>query len=234
VKSKCFALFILVLLASSLTLPLIAAAKPNNVELVVLELRADDTYGAKPIKPPPTSPIDPEDNTHYALLGYSFSTTADYYINPTNTYGFATSDIVNTITVSAETWDTAVKFNVFSYEGTTDATSGNLDGLNVVDWGRYRSGVIAVTMIWRYVATGDIAEVDMKLNTRYAWSLTGESNKMDVQNIVTHEFGHWAGLADLYNAEDGLLTMYGYSGYGITYQRDLGLGDRLGIIDVYT
>jgi hypothetical protein len=56
---------------------------------------------------------------------------------------------------------------------------------------------------------------------------------MDVQNIVTHEFGHWAGLADLYNSADSLLTMYGYSGYGVTYQRDLGLGDRMGVQAVY-
>ncbi len=55
------------------------------------------------------------------------------------------------------------------------------DGYNIIDWGRYRNGVIAVTMIWRYAASGDIAEVDMKLNTRYSWSLSGESSKMDVQ-----------------------------------------------------
>jgi hypothetical protein len=73
----------------------------------------------------------------------------------------------------------------------------------------------------------------MKLNTRYSWSLTSEANRMDVQNIVTHEFGHWAGLADLYNSADSLLTMYGYSGYGVTYQRDLGLGDRMGVQAVY-
>jgi hypothetical protein len=171
---------------------------------------------------------------HYALLGFSFSTTAQYWINPTNTYGFAVEDVEAAITDSAETWDMETSASVFSYGGITyEHTSGTQDWVNVVDWGSYRKGVIAVTMIWRYVATGDIAEVDMKLNTKYAWSLDGEEKKMDIQNIVTHEFGHWAGLDDLYNPEDAFLTMYGYSGYAVTYQQTLGLGDQLGIRAVY-
>ena len=216
---------------------MIASAKPNKLELTILELRADSklegTFGVKPVKPTPTPPIDPELKDYYATLGYSFDTTAEYWINPANQYGFTDVQVESAITVSATTWDDATSADVFSYQGLTDRTSGNLDGYNVVDWGCYRSGVIAVTMIWRYTATGDIAEVDMKLNIKYAWSLSGEAKKMDVQNIVTHEFGHWAGLADLYNSADYYLTMYGYSGYGITYQRDLGLGDRFGIEAVY-
>jgi len=236
-KTKSLAVIIIVLLAVSSALPLIVSAKPNELKLTILELKVDakpdGTPGGKPIKPPPTPPLDPNTNNHYALLGFSFSTPAEYWINPNNAYGFAVTEVEYAITTSAETWDDETSFEVFSYKETTTSTSGNLDGLNVVDWGKYRRGVIAVTMIWTSVATGDVVEVDMKLNTRYDWSLTGETNKMDVQNIVTHEFGHWAGLADLYDEEDALLTMYGYSSYGITYQRDLGLGDILGIQAVY-
>jgi len=236
-KTKTLALFVIVLLAVASAMPILAAANPSNVKLVILELRADGkpdgTPGGKPIKPAPPQPIDPELNDHFELLGFSFSTTAYYVINPNNAYGFTETQVENAITTSAGTWDDETQAEVFSYAGPTDRISGKLDGFNVIDWGRYRNGVIAVTMIWTYTATGDIAEVDMKLNTRYAWSLTSQPNKMDVQNIVTHEFGHWAGLGDLYNAEDALLTMYGYSGYGVTYQRDLGYGDQLGIRAVY-
>jgi hypothetical protein len=56
---------------------------------------------------------------------------------------------------------------------------------------------------------------------------------MDVQNIMTHEFGHWCGLADLYADKDYWLTMYGYSNYGETYKQTLGLGDILGLRAVY-
>ncbi|MEM2613998.1 MAG: hypothetical protein QXO15_07225 [Nitrososphaerota archaeon] len=84
-----------------------------------------------------------------------------------------------------------------------------------------------MTYIWY---TGDkIIETDTRLNTRFKWSLTGEAGKMDVQNIMTHEFGHWCGLDDLYEDKDYWLTMYGYTSYGETYKRTLGLGDVLGL-----
>ena len=56
---------------------------------------------------------------------------------------------------------------------------------------------------------------------------------MDVMDIMTHEFGHWCGLKDLYSDKDYWLTMYGYAGYGETYKRTLGLGDILGLQKVY-
>jgi hypothetical protein len=91
--------------------------------------------------------------------------------------------------------------------------------------------VIAVTYIWY---TGDsILESDCRMNTRFKWSLVGETSKMDVQNIMTHEFGHWCGLDDLYDDADFWLTMYGYASYGETYKRDLGLGDILGLQERY-
>ena len=71
------------------------------------------------------------------------------------------------------------------------------------------------------------------MNTRFMWSLTGEVGKMDVQNIMTHELGHFCGLKDLYNDADYWLTMYGYSDYGLTYARALGLGDINGLKAVY-
>ena len=72
-----------------------------------------------------------------------------------------------------------------------------------------------------------------RANTRFQWSLTGETGKMDVQNIMTHELGHFCGLKDLYNDADYWLTMYGYSDYGLTYARTLGLGDINGLKVVY-
>jgi hypothetical protein len=56
---------------------------------------------------------------------------------------------------------------------------------------------------------------------------------MDVQNIVTHEFGHWAGSGGLYDNVDYWLTRYGRAGYGETYKQTLGWGDILGLEAVY-
>jgi hypothetical protein len=71
------------------------------------------------------------------------------------------------------------------------------------------------------------------MNTAFKWSLKGEAGKMDVQNIMMHEFGHWCGLADLYSDTDYWLTMYGYAGYGETYKTTLGLDDMNGLHAVY-
>ncbi|MEM3728659.1 MAG: hypothetical protein QXF75_05620 [Candidatus Bathyarchaeia archaeon] len=94
------------------------------------------------------------------------------------------------------------------------------DGYNVVAWGLCSNpNVIAVTYIWY---SGDkMMETDTRMNTLFKWSLSGEVDEMNVQNIMTHEFGHWCGLADLYDDVDYWLTMYGYSSYGETYKQTL-------------
>lgn len=170
-------------------------------------------------------------NPDYQLLSYHSYSTINYYINPKNTYGFTSSSVVSTITTSTSTWDKETSYQVFSYKGTTSRAAGKYDGYNVIAWGKYRVGVIAVTMSW--VSSGRVLEVDCMMNTRYKWSLTGEAGKMDVQNIMTHEFGHFCGLADLYSEADYWLTMYGYSNYALTYARTLGLGDTNGLKAVY-
>ena len=182
-----------------------------------------------------TYAIPPTDNSltnpDYKLLRFHWFSTANYYINPSNPYGFSSSTVVSTLTASANTWDVQTSFQVFYYVGTTTRTAGVRDGYNVVSWGSYQAGVIAVTYIW---ARGKrVLETDTRMNTYYSWSVSGEAGKMDVQNIMTHEFGHWTGLADLYNDADYWLTMYGYGNFGETYKRTLGLGDILGLQKVY-
>lgn len=179
--------------------------------------------------------IPPKDdsmtNPHYHLLPFRWYTTINYWIKPKNKYGFSTTAVVNTITASANTWDVETNFQVFGYKGTTTKTAGRRDAYNVVSWGAYRAGVIAVTYIW--YSGSQMIETDCRMNTYYKWSLTGEAGKMDVQNIMTHEFGHWVGLDDLYNDVDYWLTMYGYADFGETYKQTLGLGDINGLEAVY-
>jgi len=168
------------------------------------------------------------ENPDYKLLPYYWHTTIKYWINPKNSYGFSASAVVSTITAAANVWDEQTSFFLFAYQGTTRRSAGVRDGYNVVAWELYSNpNVIAVTYIWY---SGDsIVETDTRMNTYFKWSLSGEAGKMDVQNIMTHEFGHWCGLADLYDDVDYWLTMYGYSSYGETYKRTLGLGDILGL-----
>ena len=218
-KLNTFALAFMFLFTISATLPIGLSTIDNSLEVKIIV-----TYA-----------IPPDDNSmtnsYYELLSYHSYNTINYYVNTKNSYGFSSQNVVNTITTSVNTWDTETSYQVFSYKGTTTRTAGKRDGYNVISWGSYRRGVIAVTMSW--VSSGQTIEVDCMMNTRFRWSLTGEAGKMDVQNIMTHELGHFCGLADLYNSSDYWLTMYGYSDYGLTYARTLGKGDINGLLAVY-
>lgn len=131
-------------------------------------------------------------------------------------------------------------------------------GLNVVGWknldGQY-PGAIGVTWMWSYQNT--LVEVDTAFNssTQFRWWQTTVSDEpnsatwpssqitaaydVDVQNIMTHEAGHWLVLGDLYDDMAGFLpsdaeqTMYGYAGQNELMKRSLELGDIAGIQEIY-
>ena len=208
-------------------LPLSVSAVEPPVHLMVIEFYGKGSAVVSAIPPNDDSMTNPD----YKLLPFHWSITAKYWINPKNKYGFSVSAVVTTITTSADTWDGQTSAAVLSYQGTITKSAGKRDGYNVVSWGAYQAGAIAVTYIW--YSGSQILETDTKMNTFYKWSLSGEAGKMDVQNIMTHEFGHWAGLDDLYGDVDYWLTMYGYADYGETYKQTLGKGDILGLEAVY-
>lgn len=212
----------------SLTTPiLVVSLQPK---LIVIEYMLERVDGVAILNAIPPSD-DSMSNPDYKLLPFRWKVTAGFWVNPSNRYGFASDSVVAVIVAAAEVWDSETSFQVFQYMGVIGRRAGRYDGFNVISWGSYRAGVIAVTYIWY---TGDtIIETDTLLNTFYKWSLNGEPGRMDLQNIMTHEFGHWCGLDDLYDDRDYWLTMYGYASLGETYKRTLGLGDILGLRSVY-
>lgn len=129
-------------------------------------------------------------------------------------------------------------------------------GLNVVGWKNLAlyPGAIGVTYIWGYTSsTGDdfLIEVDTALNSSSAfhwWQTAVEDDPdsavwptaqisatydVDVQNIMTHEAGHWLVLGDLYDSIDQYETMYGYAGEYELQKRSLESGDEAGIQSIY-
>jgi hypothetical protein len=211
-------LLLIVLVSMFVALPVVIAAQ-TEVEYVVV------VYAKPPVD---NSMINPD----YALLDYHWHSTIGYYVNPTNSYGWSDTEAVNVITTSTNTWDAETSYQVFSYKGTTVRKGGIRDGYNVVSGGKVsQANAIAVTFTW---AIGNrVIETDTVMNLAFSWSLKGEPGKMDAQNILTHEFGHWCGLKDLYADKDYWLTMYGYAKNGETYKRTLGLGDINGLRAVY-
>ena len=144
-----------------------------------------------------------------------------------------------------------------TYLGTTNRKASSfaggpswkkMDGYNIVDYGDLGGqygNAIAVVIYWYYTDTGEMVEADMRMNKDYAWTANvgfsgdpdtqaGNACCFDVQNIAGHEFGHcYAGLTDLYDADESELTMYGFGEEGGLKKRTLGLGDQLSIASAY-
>jgi len=153
-----------------------------------------------------------------------------------------------------QTWedDTSSSF-VGSFLGTTNKKASladfvsKRDGVNVIDWGRtahFGGGVIAVVSFLFVNASGEMVEADMRFNQDFSWCsnfglgdpdmVPGDATCYDVQNIATHEGGHFvAGLDDLGGINDINLTMYGVAAQGEVKKRTLGLGDKESIADAY-
>jgi hypothetical protein len=128
--------------------------------------------------------------------------------------------------------------------------NGWADGHNVVGWADLNAegftNAIAVTMVW-YNSAGIIQEVDMAFsnNPEFAWWQNGSGDEVwdnvptpgkydvDVQNIATHEAGHWLLLGDMYHKPAGEQTMFGISAEFDLQKRSLESGDIAGIEEIY-
>jgi len=175
-----------------------------------------------------------DDSRMYKLLGVKWPNgeTVSYAFN-SDYSGLKSDDVKDKLETSLNTWDSAISnFDLFDAIVSTEQTSIGNDNINLVKWANLGSGTIAMNTLWYNVATKEIIDSDVQFNTDYTWSISGESRKMDLQNIATHEFGH-NGLADLYTRSAKPLTMYGYSNYGETKKQTLATGDILGIQALY-
>jgi dipeptidyl aminopeptidase/acylaminoacyl peptidase len=137
------------------------------------------------------------------------------------------------IQAAADTWSN-VNCSCFTlnYAGATTRSAPVRDGHNVLRWGS-TDGSIATAYIW--YSGSSILECDVVFEDGYAWSAAPScpSDKMDVQNIATHELGHWLLLEDLYKSCNSELTMYGYASYDETKKRSLHQSDKDGICYIY-
>ena len=163
------------------------------------------------------------------------SLPVNYVINPNNADGLSESFVVSAISTSAETWDaftsSGLLNDVYSIDYT--ATYGVQNFVNAIDFGDYPDDrVIAVTSVWYTPRGKQIVEFDLRFNTRFSW---GDANpeKMDLQNIATHELGHGIGLDDIYSTTCSEVTMYGYSSYGEVQGRTLEQPDITGLQKMY-
>ena len=192
--------------------------------------------------------------------GARWKTTEPYVLDPTNGDGLKRKFVASRVAASLETWNTAAGFAIFG-PGTTGQVDGaddeGPDGKNEVLFANIdEPGVIAVTIVWG-VFTGspsrrEVTEWDMvlddpvlgELNLGFTWGNAGRTNEtgsgdptvIDLQNVVTHEAGHAAGLEhpkEKKNKDCSEETMYRLIREGETKKRTLHTGDIAGITELY-
>ncbi len=117
--------------------------------------------------------------------------------------------------------------------------AGNVNAIMFVqDWGdrEYDPAAFAVTTVWHRRSTGEVLDVDMEINERRGpYGICPpegclDTRTVDLENVVTHELGHYLGLA---HSSEPDATMYASALAGETIKRDLTADDVAGICAVY-
>ena len=138
----------------------------------------------------------------------------------------------DSIDAAASTWSGAgAAFRLLR----DDASSNELSFEDLVaKYGGSYSDTLAVTTTWSSGNGGTISKATVAFNTKFGWSTAGESDKADVQNIITHEFGHWMRLLDIYAPSTcSDVTMWGSAPNGETKKRTLEQADIDGLLSLY-
>jgi hypothetical protein len=226
---------------------------PGNFEKIVF-VHYPQGIPAKGGLPGPGKPGGDSDKAWYKYSGYHWADAniPVYYKVGSN----VSPNFLNGIQAAFQTWELDPNSYIdFEYDpsGFVGSPSsfigdGSRNGSNEVSWVSLSAvypHAIAVTIIWYNTFTGLIAEVDMAMNNNLAWSqadlpvgtdpdaVTGDPNSYDVQDIATHEAGHWLMLGDLYNKPAANETMYGIGAKGELKKRTLESGDIVGLQVIY-
>lgn len=141
------------------------------------------------------------------------------------------SNVDSVLHQSFNTWYSGV----FSQGPDTRAKRAKFDQVNAILWKKMGRSTLGSTFVWFSKFSGEVLEVDTIFNKKLPWANFSNSpdcqtsfHAYDLQNIATHEFGHWVGLDDLYDDSDKDLTMYGFGAGGEVKKRTLGRGDISG------
>jgi hypothetical protein len=187
----------------------------------------------------------------FLASGAKWKTLEPWMVNPANSRGLASDFVLNNLAGNIGKWEDAadgiLNNGVFAnILGDGSSTADPLvadttapDNKNEVYFADVSTqGAIAVTIVWGIFggppAGRELVEWDQIYDDiDYDWSNSGESTKMDFENIATHELGHSVGLGDLYNSSCSEETMYGYAGFGEIKKRDLNAGDIAGVNKLY-
>ncbi len=187
---------------------------------------------------------------HWVLSKSQNQKGVKYVINPGTAmikYRLTQPTVVNAIQNSFQAWNSVgpkpTRSSVlYSYGGVSFIArhSDRIDNKNVVSWASIRDSngnpdpnVVAVSYMWYSTSDHGLLDCDTVFNSFVTWGINSGGSTFDIQDIGTHEFGHWTGLNDIYDSQYTPLTMYGYVWYGEVYKRTLEQGDVHGVEVVY-
>jgi MYXO-CTERM domain-containing protein len=161
-------------------------------------------------------------------------------------------DVIDAIEAGAEAWNevgcsefTLVNRGVVDVDAevaaVNDCSGALANGLRICakdrtnhivwvdDW-QYSGAIYALTSTTFNVATGEISDADIELNDRWTFATDSDPNHTDLQNTMTHEFGHFVGFD---HNDDPESTMYFTAPEFETRKRTLEPLDEAGMCEVY-
>lgn len=169
------------------------------------------------------------------VMGFTLSIPAQAATYTGHHWNFANPTYVP-VTIKSNVpsaWNTAIARSMSSWNGANAKfrfIAGSAD--HTVAYGNvwFAPDALAITYIREWWGTR-ITDRDTDISSRYSWDVNGAYNTYDIQNVMTHEFGHWIELDDLYGSADYWRTMYYASQTGETYKRSLD-PDEIGAIRI--
>ncbi len=133
----------------------------------------------------------------YVLSGFKWgSGAASWAYNGAGAPASVAGSALSAMQAAAGSWGATGAAFHFTGGGTTSAGTGacggGTDGQNTVGWQQQSGSILAVTCSW-YGGNGLATEFDMQISPGWTWT-TGSPINVDLQSVVTHEFGHALGL----------------------------------------
>lgn len=176
----------------------------------------------------------------FLAKGLKWKTTEDFVVNTSNQDGLTKPFINSAIDDAVDEWDNQVSFDIFGNRIVDNSFNQiGFDGTNAIIFGEITNpGVIAAVIAFGVDAgkpnDRELLEWDMILNDEHITfgDALIDTSVFDLQNILTHELGHSAGMGHPPNSctEE---TMFGFAGAGETKKRTLHDGDEKGIKRLY-
>jgi hypothetical protein len=157
--------------------------------------------------------------------------TVEYRITGTEPIGGGNTAIL----ASVATVDGFITTRSFVNDNSTTDLNPCTGTPNTVRWAPIDGpgNVAGATSTCFALQTKEIVGFQMTIDEDEPWVIGTSASGLDVENTVTHEFGHVAGLGHVRAPQNGCLTMFPFVDLGEIQKRTLGLGDKLGMQRLY-